>query len=1311
MPKEQLSISRFEGGLVDEIDDRDLPENSVSDILNLRVDKPGQLSLIPSSAIHGKFNADNFGSFTSNVNPGFGAYEFASDQKIDLRYQATTFATGNTGGGTGTGTTITTSVTHSLCVGDIVRIVGTHNKEYDGYHRILEVGTNTFLIEEDFGNGLTNQDAYVFKIGKLNEHQHHFLAIQDQNNVSVYDNLSFIANEVAIGNGFGDALGGSAVTGDTDNVETDFFDVDGELRVSDGNFNNLNNKYARWYGYIPPRPIGNYQDLRGSDESGYSAHTQSGGSSIQDADSSEGPQGTGFIFTNTTGSGDAFVIAATPTASLTNNRKVHVSFNMTEFSSDYSTSDKDGVGQYPAVYFVNATGNPDADGKASSSTSAAGTDRNSDIYIAKPGMNHFEFTIKNSGPEAAYLIFYNTHKSNYTVRNIRITGNETGISIGGFSGGYYDVPASCFEPGREEIQSSLEDYATHDGRIVGYIDKDDPGGYDATTEDPDSHIGAAYITVEQSALAGEWYFASDHKFIQLGMTWIYDGKQESKMSPQKYKIVDAADKSKTSVQVDSNSPTDEKSLAIGIEFATWPQNPRITGARLYVIGYGATESAANDIIEDPLLLATIDAVSNLSRNERGSVTWADGKVTQIESASTNQWKSNSTGVSSFPSLTYKILNGYDAYDNIEARWSHSVVVNRRLYAANVRQKAASSRDLVVGSIQEDSEYKNYPDRMLRSPVNKFDVLPSRNEITVAGNDGQSITGLKTYKGKLLQFKQETVYIINVSEDFEYLEDQVEGIGIKNADAVCDTDVGVAWTTHKGAYLYDGQKIIELTDGKIDQKTWFDFVGWDGGRIGYSQRDQALLVYTNNTSVHYIYSLKSQSWTKGKNKFPTTTLLSNAVNWHWSTGIFWVAQQDANTNGESMVSVETTAYSDSTAATGQIKFNGGTVTAGHEFWIKDSGNTARQVTKPMGSYLANGAINAKTKAQGIVDLFNAYNGTYSIAAEAIYKDDTSPDGYEIITLTANEKGAHMNASGSASEAELGGLFMDDNGSASSEAASKGSLTNFSVNPLANGSDVTQHVMKYYVNRGGATSANVTYTLELLPLLPDGQPDPDNLGTKQITYTTSSSDDSQLVAEGLLANVPTEANQFFTFAVAQEASTDEWYLQVTGNYVNPATTTTQNTEGAYRIYTFISSVKTDAIEMHRWHLQVPTVSTGLVKFVTKDVDFGAPAVRKKIYKFYITYKSTGDTNVIPYFVGNGLDYNGTNRKTFADSTYYTDAEGLKSTSGSWQIAELKPDTSSDGNNLYSVKFALESVGQVPKDFMINDITIVYRVKSVK
>ena len=70
-----------------------------------------------------------------------------------------------------------------------------------------------------------------------------------------------------------------------------------------------------------------------------------------------------------------------------------------------------------------------------------------------------------------------------------------------------------------------------------------------------------------------------------------------------------------------------------------------------------------------------------------------------------------------------------------------------------------------------------------------------------------------------------------------------------------------------------------------------------------------------------------------------------------------------------------------------------------------------------------------------------------------------------------------------------------------------------------------------------------------------------------------------------------------------------------------------------------------------------------------------------------------------------------KTFADGTNFSSNE--LAASASWAVAELKPTTSAQANNIKSfrLKFVAEGGQVVPSDFEINDISAVYRLKNVK
>ena len=123
----------------------------------------------------------------------------------------------------------------------------------------------------------------------------------------------------------------------------------------------------------------------------------------------------------------------------------------------------------------------------------------------------------------------------------------------------------------------------------------------------------------------------------------------------------------------------------------------------------------------------------------------------------------------------------------------------------------------------------------------------------------------------------------------------------------------------------------------------------------------------------------------------------------------------------------------------------------------------------------------------------------------------------------------------------------------------------------------------------------------------------------------------------------------------------------------------------------------------------VASGAFSIKTKDFDFGNPHVRKKIYKVHITYKCNADTGVKVRFDTNGgtafdKDFSASTSTNYGSLT-------LDTTSNVWARAELKPDNSSEVNNIYSFALQFISTANVDATFEINDITIIYRTKNVK
>ena len=137
------------------------------------------------------------------------------------------------------------------------------------------------------------------------------------------------------------------------------------------------------------------------------------------------------------------------------------------------------------------------------------------------------------------------------------------------------------------------------------------------------------------------------------------------------------------------------------------------------------------------------------------------------------------------------------------------------------------------------------------------------------------------------------------------------------------------------------------------------------------------------------------------------------------------------------------------------------------------------------------------------------------------------------------------------------------------------------------------------------------------------------------------------------------------------------------------------------------------LRKWSDTSRDVDSGKLHLRTKDIDFGQPAQRKKVYKVYISYKGDASSVDIQYSI------NGDNNTTFPFYRILTDGTGDSDKTNSdttplydcdtddWVTAELKPVSSI--NNVKS--FQLVIAGSAESDFEINDMSIVYRLKGIK
>ena len=205
--------------------------------------------------------------------------------------------------------------------------------------------------------------------------------------------------------------------------------------------------------------------------------------------------------------------------------------------------------------------------------------------------------------------------------------------------------------------------------------------------------------------------------------------------------------------------------------------------------------------------------------------------------------------------TFTSINGYGSgVRTVEARYKTAVVHGRRTYIGNIKQ------DGVIHS-----------DRMIKSRVNKFDTFPSNiGVVDVAIRDGESIVKLEAFADRILQFKQKSLYVINVSENVDFLEDVYRNKGCEFDYHVFKTDYGVTWFNKFGVYLFDGKTVANLLekDGVrlISESSWESFITSNDPdtsecHMGYIPTRRQIIIKNSDTKC-FIYDLVLRAWTVG-----------------------------------------------------------------------------------------------------------------------------------------------------------------------------------------------------------------------------------------------------------------------------------------------------------------------------------------------------------------------------------------------------------------------------------------------------------------
>ncbi len=476
----------------------------------------------------------------------------------------------------------------------------------------------------------------------------------------------------------------------------------------------------------------------------------------------------------------------------------------------------------------------------------------------------------------------------------------------------YIFPPSCLADGSGQLSGSTSYGA------ISPSSSHNPNTFGVLSE------GSIHIEVADGGDGGEFQGSGG---LEFGCSFMYADGQESPITP--FLNNSGAHLSvNTSGYGDNHAMKFKITVGLGGSFneeATDTEaqalafDPRISGVNLYITG----DSLGN--YDDPLYMANCFFGDN--DNDAKFVSHDGTEVTTFTAVDCAGFtgtsaKSDYLTIKKLPSITYELRTGVShGEETTAARYAAACVVNRRAYIGGVKRvlfKPFSLHDeSATGNLAnclkqcEFSLKSVEADKMLISPLNAFDTFPARNFIDVAINDGEEITALVPFADRVLQFKNNNLYIINVSQDYEYLESENKYMGVNYPYQICLTELGVAWVNSNGCYLYDGEKITNLILGKLNptdessslSPAWKQFIG-ENGVIGYISELKQLVIFEDpatatehevntRSGACMVFDLMTQSWTRGENKIeigPKSNLVSN-----YDDSLMYIAQIETGTS--------------------------------------------------------------------------------------------------------------------------------------------------------------------------------------------------------------------------------------------------------------------------------------------------------------------------------------------------------------------------------------------------------------------------------
>lgn len=395
-----------------------------------------------------------------------------------------------------------------------------------------------------------------------------------------------------------------------------------------------------------------------------------------------------------------------------------------------------------------------------------------------------------------------------------------------------------------------------------YLDNNSDNNLPADLSGGDYALSDGGIAVQLTAYKGAATSATttgwEAKWF-IAVSFVYEGDQES---PLCYRTHDDADVNFIDTRQPYNSTTAGtteipkiEDVTVSLMIKSSPSNPidiRIKGINVY-----AREDKAD----------TWWQIAHFNTTSGGLKTGGDGDYQSWDeypntSTAGKVW-SHTGQQESFPNnKTFEISSGYEAsVTDINASYRTACVLGRNVYVGDVSMYNPD-KDKVI----------DQGDVMVKTPRNKPDTFLWENVDIATTADGERIIHLEAFNDRILQFKENTLYILNVASDLSFIEETLHNRGISGQASVARSPMGISWVNVNGVYHYDGKQVVDLLEREgsrlITEEKWKTFIdSKTDPMIAYHPLKKLLIIKNSATAGSnadptgsgYVFSFKTGGW--------------------------------------------------------------------------------------------------------------------------------------------------------------------------------------------------------------------------------------------------------------------------------------------------------------------------------------------------------------------------------------------------------------------------------------------------------------------